>query len=79
MSQNLLSPMLDNEHDVEMMMRTLNMTSLDYLNHLLGCIDSIEELRRRPDHPNDTHNQSLSLTLHVVEDEEEDEDNPRAW
>ena len=49
------------------------MTNLDRLNHLLMYIDSIEELRRRPNHLNNTRNQSPELSLHVGEDEDEDE------
>ena len=56
-----------------MMRRTLDMTSLDRLNHMLGCIDDVEELRRRPDHPNNIYNQSPSLPLHMGEGEGEAE------
>jgi len=67
-SRDLLSPLLDDAHDVKMMRRTLDMTSLNRLNHLVGCIDSVEELRRRPDHSN-TDNQSPRLPPHVGKDE----------
>ena len=46
--------MLDGPHDLEM--RILDMTSLDYLNHILGCIDGVEELRRMSDNPNNISN-----------------------
>ena len=47
------------------------MTSLNHLNHLLRCIDGVEELRRRPDHSNNTSNQCPRLPLHVGEDEDD--------
>ena len=67
-SPNLLSLLLDDAHDIKMMMRTLDMTSLDRLNHLLGCIDGVKGLRMRSDHPNNICNQIPKLPLHVDED-----------
>ena len=58
---------MNDAHDIEMMMRTLDVTSLDYLN----CLNGVKELRRRLDHPNNTHHQSLRLPLHVGEAETE--------
>ena len=51
MSRDLLNSLIDDAHDFDLMRRTLDMMSLDHLNHLLRCIDGVEELRRRPDHP----------------------------
>ena len=65
MSRYLLISLLDGTHDVEMM-RTLDMTSLDQPNHMLGCIDGVEEVRR-----SDHLNQNPRLPLHVGEDENE--------
>ena len=47
------------------------MTSLDRLNHLLGGIDGVEELRTRPDHLNHIDNQIPRRPLHMSEDEAE--------
>ena len=68
MSRDLLSLLLDDIYDIEMMMRILNMMSLDCLNHLLGGIDGVEELRMRSDHLNHIHRQISRLPLHVSED-----------
>ena len=51
MSRDLLKPLMDDAHDVEMM------RSLDRLNRP----HNVEELRRRPDHSNNTLNQSPRL------------------
>ena len=64
---NLLSPLLDDAHDVEMLRRTLDMTSMDCLNHLLGYKDGVEELMMRSDHPDNTCNQIPKLPLHIGE------------
>jgi len=61
MSWDLLSPLLDDAHNVKVMMRTLSMTSMDRLNHMLFCIDDVKEMRRRLDHLNNIRNQSLRL------------------
>ena len=61
MSWNLLSPLLDDAHNVKVMIRTLGMTSMDRLNHMLFCIDDVKEMRRRLDHLNNIRNQSLRL------------------
>ena len=68
MSQDLLSSLLDDIHDVEMMLRTLDMTSLDHLNHLLEGIERIEELMMRPNHHNNIFNQIPKLLLDVGKD-----------
>jgi len=72
-SQHLLSLLLDGVHDVEMMMRTLDMTSLYRLNHMLRGINCIEKLSIRSDHLNHIHSQILRLLLHVSRTR------PRAW
>jgi len=46
-------------------MRTLNMTSLNHLNHLLGGIYDIKELMMRSDHLNNIHSQIPRLPLHI--------------
>jgi len=67
MSHDLLTLLLDDAHDIEMMRRTLDMTSLYHPNHMLGCINGVEEVRR--DHPN----QSPILPLRMGEAEDEEE------
>jgi len=63
--------LLDSVHDVEMMMRKLDMMSLDYLNYLLGGIHGVKEMMMRLDHLNNVHNQIFRLPLHVSEGEDE--------
>jgi len=69
MSRDFLSPLLGDVHDVEIMMRTLYMMSMDHLNYLLGGIDGVEELRMGLDHLNHIHSQIPRLPLHVGGDE----------
>lgn len=56
-SQDLLSPLLDDTYEVEMIMKTLDIMSLDHLNHQVGAIHSVEELMMRMNHLNIKHNQ----------------------
>ena len=52
-----------------MMMKTLDMTSMDHLNHLLGDIHGVEPLMMMLDHLNSIHSQIPRLPLNVGEDE----------
>ena len=65
--------LLDDVNDIETRMRSLDVTRLDHLKYLLGCINDVEELRMKPDHPNNIHNQILRMPLYVGEDEDEAE------
>ena len=40
---------------------------------MVGCMNSFEELRRRPDHQKNTHNLSPKLLLQIGKDEDEDD------
>ena len=71
-SCDLLNPLLDDVHYFETMMRTLDMTSMDQLNHRLRGINDVKELTMRLDHLNSMHNQISRVPLHVGEDEAED-------
>ena len=61
MSWDLLSSLLDDVYDIKTMMRSLDMTSLNYLNHMIGGIHEVKELMMRLDHLNSIHSQILRL------------------